>query len=235
MRLKLTALLAFAALAAGAVAAQAGPVTVALFRFQAQGDVNAFHKVLGAKCNKKWRKRKSLGVRVGPGTNACGLRSSVVGDSTEGGADFEMAASANLAANTPVSLRKKVYLGLAVRSSDTTGYELRVLPLNRKWQLWRDAKGPPGPELLASGSGKFIRPGVGRRNDLLLRAFDYGSATVRLLAKVNGKRVLARADSAPSQPDGRRTVVTVGGKGTAVVRGAVGSFDNVAIRVPNPF
>jgi hypothetical protein len=107
--------------------------------------------------------------------------------------------------------------------------------VNRKWQVFRDPKGSAGPQLLASGSGKFIRPGVGNRNDLVLRAFDHGSSTVTLLAKVNGRRVLSRTDSAADRPDGRRSVVQVGGKGAAVVRGAVGSFDNVAVRVPNPF
>jgi hypothetical protein len=235
MRVKLTALIVASAVLATALLAHAAPVTVALYRFQTRGDVQAFQKVKGAKCTKKWRKRKTLGVVVGKATNACGFRSSVLADSSDGAPDQEMAGAANLAAATPKALRKKVYLGVAVRQSDSTSYELRVLPGPRKWQVWRDPKGSGGPNLLASGAANVIRPGAGKRNNLLLRAFDFGSATVRLLARVNGKKVLQTTDGSANAPDGRRTVVTVGAKGDASARGAVGAFDNVAVRVPNPF
>jgi hypothetical protein len=54
MRTKLTALIvACAALAAGAVA-HAAPIPVATYTFQSQDDVNAFQKVGGSTCKRKW-------------------------------------------------------------------------------------------------------------------------------------------------------------------------------------
>ena len=98
MRKKLTIVTLIGAFFAAAVAAQAGPVTVALYRFQSAGDVASFYKVEGAKCKRKWRKRKTIGINVREGTNACGYRSSVVADVQDSGPDQEIAASTNLAA-----------------------------------------------------------------------------------------------------------------------------------------
>jgi hypothetical protein len=218
----------------GTMLAVAGAL-VALYQFQSRGDVGSFYKVAGANCTRKWRKHKTLGVNVGAGTNACALRSSVVADSSDPGPDQEVSASVNLAAATPAKLRKKIYLGVAVRQSDTTRYELRLYPQIRKWQLVRDARGSVKPKVIAGGSGKFIRQGAGVRNDLLLRAFDYGTSGVTLLAKVNKKKVISQRDTGSGQPNGRRNVLTVGAKGKASANRAVAVFDNVAIRVPTPF
>ena len=235
MRRRLTILGALGAFLLTAVAAQGGPVTVALYTFQSQGDVTSFYKVDGAKCKAKWRKRKTIGIIVGKATNACAYRSSVVADVQDPGPDQEMAASTNLAAATPAKKRKTIYLSVAVRESNTTAYELRVYPGPRKWQLVRDGRGNAGTTILGAGSGRFIRQGVGVRNSLLLRAFDYGAASVTLLAKINGKRVYGAKDSAGGIPNGRRTTIAVGRRGTRSATGAVGAFDNVAIRVPDPF
>jgi hypothetical protein len=235
MRRKLTIAGALGAFLLAAVAAPAAPVTVALYTFQSQGDVASFYKVNGAKCKKKWRKMKTIGLIVGKGTNACAFRSSVVADIQDPGPDQEMAASTNLASSTPAKLRSKIYLSLAVRESNTTAYELRVFPAARKWQLIRDGRGSAGSTVLGSGAGKFIRQGVGVRNNLLLRAFDFGNASVTLLAKVNAKKVVSMKDTSAGAPNGRRTTLNIGARGSASANRAVGAFDNVAIRVPDPF
>ena len=159
MRAKLTALIALcAALASLAAAAYAGPVTVALYAFASQGDVLAFQKVLGAKCEKKWRQQKSMQLAVGAGTNGCAFRSSVVADSSDVRADAEIAATASIGGATPKKLLKKAFVGVAARSSENAGYELRVRPAAQSWQLFRDPKGDgEGPTLFRSGKGKFIR------------------------------------------------------------------------------
>ena len=83
MRTKLTALLVTgAALAAGAVA-QAAPIPVATYTFQSQDDANAFQKVGGSNCKRKWVKNQALGVGVGEKTNTCTYRSSVIADSSD--------------------------------------------------------------------------------------------------------------------------------------------------------
>ena len=236
MRAKLTALIAIgAAFASLAAAAHAGPVTVALYAFATQGDVLAFQKVLGAKCDKKWRQQKSMQIAVGSGTNSCAYRSSVVADSSDVRSDAEISGTASLGGATPKKLMKKAYVGVAARSSENAGYELRVRPGAQSWQLFRDPRGQgEGPVLFRSGKGKVVRAGL-KGNELALRAFDYGNADTSVSARINGKLVASFTDTGNSQPDGRRTVVSVGVKGAGSGSGVVGVFDDVAIKVPNPF
>lgn len=235
MRAKLTALIVLGATLVAATAANAGPVTVAIYAFTTQGDVLAFQKTLGAKCDKKWRQRKSMEIKAGAGTNACVFRSSVVADSSDVRSDTEVTATAGLTGATPGKLAKKAYVGVGVRQSENSGYELRVRPGAQSWQLFRDPRGSAeGPTLFRSGKGKLIRGGV-KGNDLLLRAFDYGSDTTTLTAKINGKAVVSATDTGNSQPDGRRTTVSSGIKGTGSASGLSSVFDNVAIKVPFPF
>jgi hypothetical protein len=236
MRAKLTALIALCATFASlAAAAHAGPVTVALYAFATQGDVLAFQKVLGSKCEKKWRQQKAMQLSVGAGTNSCAFRSSVVADSSDVRADAEIAGTASIGGTTPKKLLKKAYVGVAVRSSENSSYELRVRPAAQTWQLFRDPKGAgEGPALFRSGKGKFIRAGL-KGNDLALRAFDFGTTTTSLSARINGKVVASATDTGGGQPDGRRSVVSTGVKGAGSGSGVTGVFDNVAIKVPNPF
>jgi hypothetical protein len=236
MRTKLTALIALGAtLTALTAAAHAGPVTVAIYAFTSQGDVLAFQKVLGAKCDKKWRQQKSMQLTVGSGTGVCAFRSSVVADSSDVKADAEISGTASIGGGTPRQLLKKAFVGVAARSSENAGYELRVRPAAQSWQLFRDPKGSgEGPVLFRSGKGKFIRAGL-KANDLALRAFDFGAADTSLSARINGKVVVSVTDSGGGQPDGRRTAVTTGIKGKGSGSGVTGIFDNVAIKVPNPF
>lgn len=234
MRTKLTALIALGATLVVAAAAYAGPVTVALYQFATQSDVLAFQKTAGAKCAKKWRQQKSMQVALGAGTTVCGFRSSVVADSSDLRADTEIGATAALGGIKSKKLQKKAFVGIAVRSSENSGYELRVRPFAGSWQLFRDPRGAEGPVVFRSGKGKFIKGGV-RGNAITLRAFDFGSDTTSLSASINGKVVASAQDTGNSQPDGRRTVVTTGVKGSGSGSGIVGIFDDVAIKVPNPF
>jgi hypothetical protein len=233
MRTKLTALLVTAAaLTAGAVA-DAAPIPVATYTFQSQDDVNAFQKVFGAKCKRKWAGNRALGIPVGPNTNSCVFRSSVVADSSDQYADQGMLGTTTVTGGTP-KLQKKSFVGVGVRHSDSAGYVLRILPSSHKWQYLRDPKGAAGPKLEASGRGKFIKVGS-KPNSISIRAFSYGGTTTSLVATVNGHAVVSTTDSGGDQPDGRQTVVTVGAKGSGAATGITGVFDNVTVQVPNPF
>lgn len=234
MRPKLTALIALGALIGTAAVAHGGPVTVAIYTFQSGGDVQAFQKVAGAKCKRKWRDQQAMSLIVGRGTNSCAFRTSVVGDSSDPSPDQGMAATVSLGRKAPPKLRKRGYAGVAVRSSETAGYELRVLPFARKWQLLRDPKGAQGPTVFAARKGKVVRPRA-KANAIELRAFDHGGPNVALFAIVNGKTVAALTDMGADKPDGRRTVAITGVKGTGAGTGVAGIFDNVAVKVPNPF
>lgn len=237
MRNRLTATIAALAVAGalGAAAALAGPVTIAFFGFQNATEVESYKKVEGKNCARYWRKRKTLGVNVGAETNNCGYRSSVIGDSSGSGADFEVAADVNLAAKTPKRKRKKVYMAISTRSSNVSGYTLRLYPAARQWQLIRDPAGGGGPKVMAQGKGRFIRLGVAKRNRITLRAFGYNTGRPYVRALVNKKVVFARRDTAPKPPTGRRVELRVGGRGKSFATGAVAAFDNVVIRVPDPF
>lgn len=234
MRTKLTALAVLCAgLALGAAVALAGPVTIALYTFENPADALAFLKGEGAKCTKKAGKG-NMSVLLGAGTNVCTFRSSVVASADDVAPDQEVSATGAVAANTPAKLQKKAFVGVNVRESDSAGYELRVRPVAQSWQLFRDPKGSAGPALFRSGKGKFIRRGV-KPNALLLRAFDFGTTSTQLVAAVNGNVVVSVTDSGADQPDGRRNGIAAGVKGTAPGAGMAGLFDNVAIKIPNPY
>jgi hypothetical protein len=234
MRTKLTALIVACAALALAAIAQAAPIPVAVYTFASQDDVNAFQKVFGAKCTKKWSGHQALGILVGAGTSSCVLRTSVVADSSDAAPDHAIQGDARLARAGGSKTQRKAFVGVGVRQGEEAGYYLRVLPFARKWQLIRDPKGGAGPATLAVGTGKFIRPGM-KPNSLQLRAFDRGTTTTQLLAVVNGRTVVSTTDAAADQPDGRRTVVTDGVKGSGAGTGVSGVFDEVSVRVPNPF
>jgi hypothetical protein len=234
MKTKLTALLiATAALVAGGAAAHAAPIPVASYTFQGQDDVNAFQKVSGGKCKRKWQGNQALGIGVGPSTNNCVFRSSVVGDASDQYADQGMVATVTSGGGTP-KLQKKTYVGIGVRRSDTDGYVLRILPTAHKWQYIRDPKGAAPPKLEASGTGKFIKI-ASKPNLVAIRAFSYGGNTTSVIASVNGTNVVSSTDSGADQPNGRQTTVNVGVKGSGAGTGVLGVFDNVTVQVPNPF
>lgn len=255
MRTKPTAIV-FAALAAAcalAAAAAAAPIPVAFYTFETQADTDAFSKGFGAKCKKKLvagtpapegegKKGKApagttgqMGITVGPGTNHCSYRSSVVGDSADIAPDTEIVGTGVVGRGTPEALQGKAFVGVGVRVSEEAGWELRVLPGKQTWQLLRDPAGTAaGATVARAGKGTFIKV-VGKPNTLQLRAFDSGSTNTQLIATINGKSVVTLTDSATDQPDGRRNTVVAGAKGTAAGSGITGLFDDVAIRVPNPY
>lgn len=233
MRTKPTALIVACVALAAAAIAQAAPIPVAVYAFATQDDVNAFQKVFGTKCTKKWSGNQALGILVGADTTNCILRSSVVGDSSDVAPDQQITATANLASGGTPKQQRKAFVGVGVRQSEEAGYYLRVLPFARKWQVLRDPKGAGGPTPMATGTGKFIRMGA-KPNSLQLQAFDRGTTSTQLLAVVNGRAVVSTNDAAADQPDGRRTVVTDGVK-AGLGAGVSGVFDDVSIRVPNPF
>ena len=201
--------------------------------FATQDDVNAFQKVFGAKCSKKWSGNQALGILVGADTTNCILRSSVVADSSDVAPDQQISGTANLASGGSAKQQRKAFVGVGVRQSEEAGYYLRVLPFARKWQVLRDPKGGAGATPMASGTGKFIRMGK-KPNNLQLQAFDRGTTTTQLLAMVNGRAVLSTSDAAADQPDGRRNVLTDGVK-AGVGAGLSRLLDAVSRRLDNAF
>jgi hypothetical protein len=246
MRTKLTALLiACAALAASAATAGAAgtPVPVAVYTFQAMDDVNAFQKVTGTSCKRKWANNQAMAITVGNNTNSCVYRSSVVGDASTAHASQGMSAQATVAGGS-AKLQKKSFVSVGVRHSDTAGYELRILPAAHKWQYFRDPQGAAPAALVASGTykpakapktGKTTAAAAPKADTITLQAFAVDATTTSVTASVNGQSVVNTPDTAADQPDGKQTVLATGVKGTGAGTGVRGTFDNVTISVPSPF
>ena len=232
MRLKLTAAIAALACACTAAVAQAGPVPIAVYSFQSGGDVAAFQKQVGKACQRKWHQQRAMSVAVGAGTTECVFDTSVVGDSTDPRSDLQMTASASLAGGGDGKLRNRAFVGIAVRSSATSGYELRVFPTAGKWQVFRDPAGAAPAALVRAGQSKAIT--AKKPSALLLRAFDFNTPTSTIVARVGKQTLHTFTDAEADSPDGRRSAVFVGVKGKGSANGLTGIFDNVAIGVPNP-
>ena len=241
MRRKITATIcALAVLGTGA--ALAAPIPVAVFTFSNTSDLSSFYKIAGAKCAKKLRPAAQMGINVGDGTSECVLRDSVISDATDPAPNQDIQASVGYDPKTPTSLQKKLFLGVVVRAGNTgtttpTGYELRIVPTTQRFMLIR--RGGSGPSAtLKSGTNTTIKPLPGKLNTLRLRVFGAGSgatATASLIASVNGQNVFAGADPTPGPPAGRFNGVAIGNKANKPGTGMQGNFDDITIRIPNPF
>ena len=163
----------------------------------------------------------SLLVQV-TGKDTCGYRLPLEGDSPQ--PNHALHARFKLARATPAKLRRKTYLGLAIRYGGGTGYTLRVLPQRHQFKLRRLPKGQGFP---VGGRDARIKP-VDGWNDLRLQAFG-----TKVIAVVNGKQVAKVDDASASDVTGRKAEVFVGAnKGSKT--GAFGRVDDVRLAVPSP-
>ena len=234
MKRKTTLAIALIAALIGATAAFAGPVNVAKYQFKSKGEVLAFVKASSGNCAKKWRSDQTMSIKAEGATKMCAYRSGVLGDATDAAPDQEVAAQAALLGSTPEKKRSRIYVGAGVRFSNNAGYQFRVYPTRKAWQLVKDAKGSAGATVLANGTSKEIIPKIGAVNYILIRAFDLGQPETTIKVGVNGKFLHTYVDSTSTQADGRKTVVMVGAK-SGNAGDAVARFDRVSIRVPFPF
>ncbi len=170
-------------------------------------------------------------IVVGKATEQCSYATPVVGR------DLEMAAVGRLLSSTPTALQHRAFLSIGLRTGSAgAGYQLVVFPLQGKAQLRRT---------LSDGKVKYLRiakdvasvKGVDRANELRLSAInvtsgpDKGKCRIRALV---GRRLIGEVtDDAAGELEGRATSFSIGAGGNA--KGAVGSFDDVVLRVPSPF
>ena len=186
--------------------------------------------VSGRAC-KRGGSPKALKVELGKRTRECIYRTPVIGR------DMEIIATSRLLSGTPKELRQRVFLSVSLRSGKGMGrYQLVVFPRQRKYQL---RKYVPGQEVRYLAVGKRISAikGTNQANKLRLRAFNLldtrDKDDCRLLVYVNGKRLAVVLDKRSGSLQGRETSFSVGSRRSA--RGAIGSFDNIKIRIPRPF
>jgi hypothetical protein len=219
------ALLAAAlALALAAAVALAG-VTVYKNNFSSKAEAKELRHSSGKHCAKRWRqKAKTVRAQRNRGSGACGYRPPVEGDTA--GPDHDFRAKEKLLKATPKGIRRSAYVAVAVRSSRSSGYELRIFPKRHKFKLHRVPSGGGGG-FPAKGRSRAIK-GVNKPNVVRLKAFGN-----RVTARVNGTRLAKVTDSNAGQVDGRKLEVSVGSKRRSN-KDVVATFDNLKLLVPNP-
>ena len=185
----------------------------------------------GARC-KRGGSSHAFRIYVGRATKECAYRTPVVGR------DLEIAAVGRLLQATPRPIQKKAYLALELRAGgDGARYQLAVFPLQQKAQLLRYS-GESSNEVKYLRVARSIRTnGLDRANELRLRAFNVTTGPERgschILAWVGSQLVADVTDPGSGELPGRAAGFSLGAVGNA--KGALGSFDDVVVRVPNPY
>jgi hypothetical protein len=176
-------------------------------------------KLAGASCTRAGTEG-ALRIAVGKGTDACSLRTPVLGR------DLEIAATERLLSGTPEALQKKAYLGLELRAGGGAKYQLLVFPLQRKAQLVKVSA--EGTEYLAIEKNVKELMGVNKANSLRLRAVNPEPGKAQLAAYVGGALVAEAEDATAGELTGRASAVAIGAvKGG---NGVIGSVDDVVVR-----
>jgi hypothetical protein len=225
----LTGTLLLALAAALLACAVAGAAMVGIYRngLDSKAQRKALVKLSGASCERSGA-AGALRIGVGKRTDACSLRTPVLGR------DLEIAATERLLSGTPPALQHKAYVGLELRAGGGAKYQLLAYPLQRKVQLIKITS--EGTEFLQIAKNQKAVLGLNKANALRLRAINRGGAdkgSAQLLGFVGGEQVVEAIDAAAGELPGRASAVVVGaGKGG---NGVIGSVDNVVLRVPSPF
>jgi hypothetical protein len=191
--------------------------------FPNKGRAGELSKAEGSHCEKTWRERQeTILVEVKRGPEACGYRPPVEG--LGGRPDHDLQAKMKILNDTPKGARGQAYLGLEVRSSAEKGYELRVFPRSKTFELRRRPGGGPFPESGALGAIN----GINQANRLRLRVDG-----ARVRAYANGTLLADVTDPNPSEVGGQKLEVIVGNtKDTS--KNVFGIFDDLKVAVPNP-
>lgn len=187
-------------------------------------------KLVGDRCA-RGGSEEALKVTVGKATSECAYRTPVIGR------DLEVAVTARLLSGTPKEIRNKAFLAVDLRAGrQGAGYRLLVYPLQRKAQLRKT---------LADGQTRYLQiakdlsavKGINQATQLRLRAFNVTTGpekgSCRVLAYVGKQLVADVTDAAAGELQGRASGFSLGAHGNA--KGAVGSFDDLVVRVPSPF
>jgi hypothetical protein len=221
---------AFVVLALGASAAGAALIGVYRNSMETDAQRGQILKLFGDRCARGGSDH-AFRIVVGKATRECAYRTPVIGR------DLEIAAVARLLSGTSKPVQRRAFLALNLRAGAAGGrYQLAVFPLQRKAQLRKQL--PDGSvEYLQIAKNVTTVQGADRANQLRLRAFNVTSGpekgSCRVLAYVGAKLVADVTDPAAGELEGRTSGFSVGAGGKA--KGAMASFDDVVVRVPNPY
>lgn len=232
MRLRFTSVLLATAVAMLALAGSAGAALVSLYRNSMESDAQRgqIGKLSGERCG-RGGSSTAFRITVGKGTSECSYRTPVVGR------DLEIAATERLFSSTPKAVKRKAFLAVNLRTGDAgAGYQLAVFPLQRKAQL-RKVLSDGRIEYLHIEKNVKAVMGTGQPNVLRLSAFNVTSGPdrgkCRVVAFVGTQQVADVLDPAAGELAGRGSGFSIGAVGNA--KGAVGSVDDIVVRVPSPF
>lgn len=232
MRPRIASILLAAALASLALSASAGAALIGLYRNDMESDAQRgqIGKLSGERCGRGGSKH-AFRITIGKATSECAYRTPVVGR------DLEISATERLFSATPKAVKRKAFLAVNLRTGEAgAGYQLAVFPLQRKAQLRKIFSGGR-IEYLHIEKGVQSIEGTDGANELLLRAFNVTAGPdkgkCRIVAFVGGTQVADVLDPAAGELEGRGAGFSIGAQGGA--QGAMGSVDDVVIRVPNPF
>lgn len=215
----------------GAVLVSSSTAAIALyFNDMSSGGRRAqIVKIFGRNCE-RGGSSTALRIKVGKATEECAYRTPVIGR------DLQIDGTARLLSGTPRRVQRRGFLALSLRAGGGGRYTFAVFPLQQKYQIYKDV---PGEETDFLAIGKQIsRIGaINKANKMRLQVFNIlrtkNPADVRVVAYVNGKRMAVVVDKNSGPVRGRFTGFSVGAPGAA--NGAIASFDDVVVRIPNPF
>jgi hypothetical protein len=229
IRLGKATILALVAAAVATATALAAAVPIYSNDMSSTGERSDLIKSSGRNCD-RGGSDLALRLNVGRRTGACIYRTPVIGR------DLEIFSTERLLSGTPASIRGRTFVAVGLRTGGGGGYQLRVFPVRKSWQLTREVPGGGGSSLLASGNSPRIE-GINDANRLGLRALNLTGTSdpddCRLVATLNGRRLEVATDQGAGPLRGRFSTVSVGANRSA--NGAVASFDDVLVRVPDPF
>lgn len=197
-------------------------VTVFKTSFQSRSDFEAIRGLSGPskQCQRDWRDKSALGVMAKGGPVDCAVSAPVMGDSKQ--PDIRVRAIAKVNKDTDKKVRRTAYMGVIVRASATGGYELRVIPKARTFELLR------GGEVVQSDRNKAIE-GLAKKNRLQVTA--EGDT---ITAKINGERIAAFKDKDAKKVEGRGSGLSFGNEGSSKKGREVAFFDKLKVQVPTP-
>jgi hypothetical protein len=231
MKLRIPAISVALLVAGFLLATSVGAAVIGLYRngMESQGLRAQIVKLSGERCARGGSSH-AFRIFVGKGTKECSYRTPVIGR------DLEVAVTGRLLEGTPKPVQRKAFLAVNLRAGAAGArYQLAVFPLQHKAQLRR---------LTSDGRLEYLRVarsihtnGLNRANEMRLRAFNLTSGPDRgsahLLAFVGHQLVADVTDPAAGELQGRSSGFSLGAIGNA--KGALGSFDDVVVRVPSPY
>lgn len=169
---------------------------------------------------------KALRFRLGKLAKECFYRTPLVG------MNMQISGTARIFKSTPRKVLRRTYAGISLRQhTDGSRYQFVVWPWTRRYGL---RKVQPDGTVLNLGSrkaGKKVR-GPGLANRLTLRAFTGPRGVTQVIGWANGHKLAVAADRQGTSLVGRDSTISIGSKNRA--RGAIGSFVNLRISVPDP-